>query len=481
MKVRSVAVGFAFAGIGALFVASACSFRLGEVKPQDAGDDDANPSPVVKAFPSAEGYGASTVGGRAGKVVFVDNLDDSGLGSLRQALELLTGPRTVIFRVAGTIALKKPIRISTGGSYVTVAGQTAPGDGVQLKNYGIVVDENAHEVVLRFLRIRPGTDGMKDGGSGNTSGLRISGSSGGHVSNVIVDHSSFEWTPSDNIEAHGWVTDLTVQWTLLGESLLPTGGGLSVQYDSRATVSVHHNLFAHNPSRNPSFQDGDTLDFRNNIAFNWLCNNGASFGGSCPASFVKVNFVNNQYLEGADSTCLQLVFLEGRDGTRIYPSGNWGPHCPIGCGDEWEFRFDEITHPQCPDVKVYEAGLADAAAFRSATAFDTPAVTTHRAEELMDIVLPRVGADRPSRDAVDARIVADVIARTGKDVGDGGVYPALNAGPPPVDTDADGMPDAWENAHGLQAGDPSDGSAFARNGYTNLENYLNELAGDAIP
>src|SRR5512139_755534 len=157
---------------------------------------------AIPAFPGAEGFGAATPGGRGGEVIEVTNLNDSGPGSLREAMEVRTGPRTVVFRVGGTITLTGPIEVREPNSYLTVAGQTAPGDGVQIKNYGINIRDGAHDVVLRYLRVRPGDTTP---GVGGKDGVLVYGEGTRPVHNVVVDHCSIEWATDENVDVWAWV------------------------------------------------------------------------------------------------------------------------------------------------------------------------------------------------------------------------------------------------------------------------------------
>jgi len=450
---------------------------------------------AVKAFPTAEGFGANAVGGRGGRVIEVTNLNDAGPGSLRDCAEA-TGARICVFRVSGTIALSSPIRISgDAASYLTIAGQTSPG-GIQLKGDGLQVQRDAHDVIVRHLRFRPGTHlpQLED-----TNGF-IAYGNGGHVYNVIVDHCSSEWSDDQNgPDAINWVTNYTVQWCLIAEGT--TEGNVKGFHSTglmadrkgwpELTVSIHHNLIAHNDSRNPLISSVDIADVRNNIVYNWGNGRALQWGNSAEQDQYGYgsafgNFVNNHYIAGPNSY-LKYFFLSNggpirrdgslaeRGGTKIYTEGNWGPNCPRGCADDWRNGFYD-------DWDYAEVSPSQ---YRALTPYPVPPVTTDATSELMTKILPTVGASKSRRDSVDARIVNDVYNRTGDlwSVGAGGPWPDLAAGAPqpPADTDRDGMPDSWETAHGLNPANASDGSQTASNGYTNVENYLNELAGDPIP
>ena len=431
---------------------------------------------ALPAFPGAEGFGAQTPGGRAGRVVEVTNLNDSGPGSLRQALEVEAGPRTVVFRTGGTIALNSRIKMAgEADSFVTVAGQTAPGDGIQLKNWGVQIRDGAHDIVIRHLRIRPGN------GSGafttDIDPLEIWGSGGSHVYNIVVDHVSLEWAMDENSSAYAWATDITYQWCSLAEALLdgqnhaPAKGFLASGGPPHPdNLTFHHNLFAHNPDRSPKIEFA-AADLVNNVIYNWGGNNNSKFGLGA-----RINLVNNVYLKGPDSFAAFNDIAWVVDNARLYVSGNWGPKCPAGCAADWAVGFREEISPY---------PLADESRYRAAARFPAPSVTTAPAAAVLELVLNNAGATLPMRDSLDARIIASVSNRTGRTGASSG-YPVLRAGIPPPDTDHDGMPDSWEVSHHLDLNNPADrnGTNLDGNGYTNLEVYLNSMgsvAADEAP
>jgi pectate lyase len=227
--------------------------------------------PGVKAFPTAEGFGADALGGRGGVVIEVTNLDDSGPGSLRDAVER-EGPRTVVFRVGGTIAVERPIRVRD--PYITIAGQTAPGDGVLIRNHRANTDApitiETHDVVIRHLRLRPGPSGEPSccvDALGLMEGAR----------NVIIDHVSLSWGVDELLGASEDASDFTVQWSILSEALHRSNHakddrhsrGLLVSTQEGGNVSIHHNLFAHNDGRNPEVALAYGIaDIVNNVLYN---------------------------------------------------------------------------------------------------------------------------------------------------------------------------------------------------------------------
>lgn len=241
----------------------------------------------VPAFPGAEGFGAKATGGRGGRVIAVTNLDDSGPGSLRAALDE-KGPRMVIFRVSGNIALKSSLRLRNGD--ITIAGQTAPGDGICLQNYSLDLS-GANNVIVRYLRIRPG----------DTSGKELDALGGRSGENIIIDHCSASWSIDECVSIYSGARNVTVQWCLISESLYQSlhgkghhgFGGIWGGQDA----SWHHNLLAHHSSRNPRVVGksiGDQfLDLRNNVIYNWGYN--SCYGGD---GDVRVNLINNVYKPG---------------------------------------------------------------------------------------------------------------------------------------------------------------------------------------
>lgn len=416
---------------------------------------------AIPAFPGAEGYGSETVGGRKGRVIEVVNTDDSGPGSLRQALEVETGPRIVVFRVGGTIPLKRPIAIKGANSFVTVAGQTAPGDGIQLKNFGLLLKDGAHDIVLRHLRIRPGMDGLKGSNGNNIDAMEFYGAdTSKRIYNVVVDHVSMQWAVDENTSTWGHVRDVTFQYSIIAEGSTeghPEGShsagfisGLDSKPAKLNTLSIHHSLFAHNMMRNPRIKMSQ-MDFRNNVVYDWT-----ECGTAYFTDGTRFNFVNNIFLKGpATPNCNTVLGMDGT--TKTYLSGNYTPQCPTGCSDNWQIGVSGNRN------SLLKSSLA------------TPPVTTDQTAAVLETVLAKAGAVRPVRDEVDQRIVNDVVNKTGN-IGIGSDYPTLNSDIAPTDTDHDGMPDSWELEHGLDPNDASDGNAdLNQNGYTDLEDYLNEL------
>ena len=409
----------------------------------------------LPAFPGAEGFGSSTPGGRGGKVYEVTTLDDSGRGSLRDAVS--QGNRTIVFRVSGTIDLKSNLEIRK--SNITLAGQTAPGDGICLKNYTLNIA--AEDVVLRFIRVRLG-----DVSKQQSDSITI-----GHgCRNVILDHCSATWSVDESLSTAGHVGDCTIQWCLIGEALRqsvhtkgPHGYGSLARADG--PVTWHHNLWIHNDSRNPRLGDNygrgssPFFDVRNNVIYDF----GHTCSGLTQGKF-NANYVANYIRPGPSSVA----------------------EFPISVGTPSELAFfirdnvvegkDELTND---NTKFFNPVEKDGKRLVRTVdqPFDAAPVHTSTAKEAYEQVLTQVGASLPKRDSADAQIIKEVRDRTGKMINsqsEAGGWPELKSGEVPPDADHDGMPDEWEKARELNPNDPSDASADNdKDGYTNLEEYLN--------
>ena len=419
------------------------------------------------AFPTAEGYGKHTVGGRGGKVCEVTNLNDSGPGSLREAVEA-EGPRTVVFRVSGTIILENTLSIRN--PYITIAGQTAPGDGICLRKRPLTID--ADEVIVRYLRVRYG-DEMSNNADAVTSRYK---------KNIIVDHVSASWGDDETMTLyHG--ENVTVQWCMITETLNRGGshgfGGIWGSHPS----TYHHNLIAHNVSRNPRLASGcGNVDYRNNVLYNWEYN--TCYGAEAhqkgdrrnpPIEFSHVNLMANYYKPGPatrDGVKSRLANPSTRNGAadagQWWVAGNIVDGSPEVTADNWKG-----VSPSGPEFRL---------------AAPWPAMPIHQqpAEEAYASVLEHVGASLPKRDSVDARIIDEVRNGTATFGKNGiiasqeevGGWPELTSASAPTDTDHDGMPDAWETKQGLDPKDPDDRNQVTPDGYTMLEKYLNGIAGN---
>jgi hypothetical protein len=258
-------------------------------------------------------------------------------------------------------------------------------------------------------------------------------------------------------------------------------------------LTLHHNLYANLGSRTPLVQRASVFDFQNNVIYNWSGNNASVFGQFALNSSAFGNVVGNLWLAGPEGGYPYLNVgnggpkrIDGSDaeagGTKLYLSGNWGPRSPNGSTNDWighgvnTWDYYELNH----DGSTH---LVSQAQYDAGKPFPAPPLRMDAMSSLLDKVLATVGACRPSRDTIDQRIIKSVRDKTGTSrVRTTGPWPDLETGAPaaPPDSDHDGMPDAWEKAHGLNPNDSRDGATFAANGYTNVENYLNELAGDSV-
>lgn len=425
----------------------------------------------LPAFPGAAGFGASTPGGRGGKVLFVTNTNDSGPGSLRAACEA-EGPRIVVFRVGGTIVLKRDIKITH--PYLTIAGQTAPGGGICLRNASAnkraPIILATHDVVIRYLRIRPGKANRE---SCCLRGLAIV--TGAH--HVVIDHCSISWSVDELFTVWDGVHDVTLQWCFLTEALHranhqkgPHSYGALLGDDNSRNFTLHHNLFAHNDQRNPRIKCGGIVDVVNNVVYNFGGSQQNGWGASHVSHGGRANFVKNYVVAGRDS--LEKNYWISATGDANY------------------FVEENITPNRRESGTSQSQGVVrpkDQSRIVSRR-FEAPVVPTSSPSEAKTAVLKTAGASMKlgvetlwidCRDAVDRRIAKDLRDGKGRmidDPSDVGGWPLLEAGDAPTDSDGDGMPDAWEMRYALNPGDPADGRLDANgNGYTNLEEYLNGL------
>ena len=460
----------------------------------------------VAAFPGAEGFGAQSLGGRGGTVIEVTNLNDSGPGSLRACVDT-QGPRICVFRVGGTITTQS--EIIAANPYLTIAGQTAPGGGITLRAAQNYHEEpfiiSTHDVIIRFVRFRAGASAEP-----NSSRRSLTINFGAY--NVMLDHCSFSWATDQPLLLIDGVHDITIQWSIISEGLARSthfedgafqehSTGLSVSgknYNSTAqtgNITIHHNLLAHNGGRNPQNAGYGLEDVVNNVIYNW---GRQAFTTQDLQADVPTNIVNNYFKAGIDSVGYEVQAHHNNNsmiGPQIYVSGNIGPN-----------RTDDTQ----PNISVVKPGDRD---FLVKSPFPAPVVTTTTAEQAYQDVLANAGVRIPSLDAVDKRILEEVKSGGGRiidcvsaneltspidcaarvhlspydytrygisDPLDEMGWPILAAGTPPQDSDRDGMPDSWEISLGLNPN--TDDSAQDRDGdgYSNIEEYLNGLAGDLV-
>ncbi|MDY6923726.1 MAG: pectate lyase [Pseudomonadota bacterium] len=415
------------------------------------------------AFPGAEGAGRHAVGGRGGAVLRVAHLGDSGPGSLRAAVEA-DGPRTIVFDIGGTIRLASPLIIRRGR--ITVAGQTAPGGGITLRDQPLIIA--ADDVVVRHIRSRLGDEsGTEADAISITRGRRI-----------ILDHVSASWSVDETLSVGSrydpperGIYDVTVQWSVIAESLNASahakgdhGYGSLVRGGHGARMTFHHNLWAAHRARmprpgnyNPPSIDpgGPRFEFRSNVFYDW--GGGRAGYNADTESLAAYAFIGNAYVPGPDS-----------EGRRAFEESN-----PLARA--WfEANAMDGAVPADPWDLVRNS---DRAGYRLAARPEWADPATERPDEALERVLDGAGAG--PRDPVDARIIAGVRGRSGRIIdsqSEVGGWPDLAAGAPWTDTDGDGLPDDWELARGLSPADPADGPADPDgDGFTNLEDWLHAL------
>lgn len=473
----------------------------------------------LEAFPGAEGYGRYTSGGRGGKVYHVTTLEDNNEpGSFRHACNQ-AGTRTIVFDVSGNIHLKSDLNLRNGN--VTIAGQTAPGDGICITDYPFSI--KANNVIIRFMRFRLGNKNVTVGGADGWDGLGAL-----DQKDIIVDHCSVSWSIDECLSFSG-TSNTTVQWCIVSQSLVNSGhskkghgygGNWGGEYGS-----YHHNLLAHHTSRaprlgpRPTTQLNEVMDMRNNVMFNYS-------GESCyGGEGMNVNIVNNYYKPGPGNKysgktketriaaigvrnneycttypaylpALHLIgtyYVDGNENANVeaVKSNNWG----LGMYNQIDWsKWDDLGNTNAKREQIKQNMRRD-------LPIEYVYTTTHSTADAYDKVLAYAGASL-KRDALDNMIVSDAKNNTANSgTGSGldrgfintpddvkypagteldGVLPVLKSSTAKVDTDGDGMPDEWETANGLDPNDPTDGAKVSANGYTNLELYMNSLVQDIM-
>lgn len=460
------------------------------------------PQAKIPAFPGAEGGGAYSFGGRGGKVITVTNLNDSGPGSFREACEQ-GGARIVVFNVAGIIQLKSPIIVRA--PYITIAGQTAPGDGVCIAGESFWV--NTHDVVVRHMRFRRGETNV---------GRRDDAFGGNPVGNIMIDHCSTSWGLDENISFYRHMfnpgegykelklptVNVTIQNTISAQALDTYNHAFGSTLGGE-NCTFMRNLWASNAGRNPSIGWNGVFNFVNNVIYNWV--HRSVDGGDYTALY---NIINNYYKPGPLTPKNSPVghrLLKPESGRskldhyvfgRVYADGN------IMEGNERVTRNNWDGGIQVQD-QANTQGYTELMKWNEP--FPMPQFPIMSAKESYDFVLQHAGATLPKRDIVDERVIEEV--KTGKnyyvkglnpdefyqfeyrrlpkdsytkgiitDIKQVGGYPEYK-GKPYVDTDMDGMPDKWEKANGLNPKDPSDAlKDITGDGYTNIEKYINGIS-----
>ncbi|HZG46160.1 MAG TPA: hypothetical protein VEZ41_07810 [Allosphingosinicella sp.] len=433
----------------------------------------------VPAFVGAEGFGAGTVGGRGGQVVHVTNLNDEGVGSLRWALETVKGPRIIVFEVNGTITLSRQILVEDG--FVTIAGQTAPGNGIVIEGSRIRID--ASEVIMRGLTFRPG-DGSVGMNPDDRDGLFI-GSTDNVVKNVIVDHNSFEWAIDQNVAATGRVEHITFSNNIIAQGLddslhskgphskgAGTGPWDTGQWNANNHISFIKNLMASNFARNPEIGSGDKIEMINNYIFNYGMAHAGSVLGTTHKTVkmdLRVNAIGNVYEPGLDTPAggRGPIWLGNLDsGSAVYLSDNLVVGRPVdAAGNQVQ-------------SSLYWSSVGGTAYVKAEPGFAGSATQVLDSQQVAAYVLANAGARPFARDEVDARIIAGVADRSLRIV-DSVVEAGGKAHNPPVaaapDTDRDGMPDWFEIKYGFNPNVADDKGDNDGDGYTNIEEYINGI------
>lgn len=419
--------------------------------PAEAGYDS------LPAFPGAEGFGYAATGGRGGEVYHVTSRELTGPGTFHDALTTAGDvPRTIVFEISGDVTI--PQTIVRDKKKITIAGQTAPGDGVTIKG-DTVRFINSSDIVIRNMRFRMGAE------AGSTDDAMYLED----CQNVIIDHTSFSWATDEvlSIKSKNYEKprskNITVQWSIMSEGLLTHSMGGLIEMN---TISMHHNLYAHNNDRNPKAKG--VTDFVNNVVYNW---GGFPFvAGGESGTKGYGNVVGNYFIAGANSANPTSAVVRGNENYQVYLDDN-----------RVDGNKDGVLNGTDTGSGMIEAARP---AVRVPERFQYPPVHTQSPEEAYELTLDHAGAS-VARDAVDQRVVDEVRHQTGVIIGhesDVGGYPELERGKAPADVDRDGMADRWERARGLDPAVPDD-----RNGdddhdrYTNLEEYLNELAAPGFP
>ena len=417
----------------------------------------------LKAFPSAEGYGKYATGGRGGSVIHVTNLNDSGAGSLREAVEVKSGRRTVVFDVSGYINLREPLKIRDGHGDITIAGQTAPGDGITIKGSSFWIHDS--NVIIRYLKIRPGVDALNTASLPPSSpdyepddAIRIVAWNNTRIENVIIDHCSFSWGRDELLEIgtqdQGYISNVSIQNTILSENI--DKGYATLIYKNATNISFHKNLLAHCNDRNIAINaNGVKVEMVNNIIYGFNRGTWMSFGN-------KMDVIGNVYIKSSStSRSLETIRLE-----------NTGLNNSID--NSLFYLNDNIENGSSNSVQ----SLVNS--YRSNNRINNSGLNILSSYSLKNILLPTVGASI-NRDAIDTRIINDVTKLTGNLIKNEllvGGFPSItnykrDSG---YDTDKDGMTDSWEIANSLDPSNPTDAQQDRNNdGYTNLEEFLHSL------
>ncbi len=449
-------------------------------------EDNANKSKIceVKAFPGAMGFGTNTPGGRGGRIIYVTNLNNSGYGSLRRALTA-SGPRLVLFRVSGTITLKEDIHITE--PYITIAGQTAPGEGVQIRGAHIRIE--THDIIIRYLKVRSGD--LKNGSTQeNRDSITIN--KWDQAYNIVIDHSTLIWGPDiGGLSFLNGTHDATVSYSILGEGLYLShhpeakrasdGHSMSMnitQLDSPVPprrITVHHNLLTTSADRNPRVIGGENIDIVNNVIYNWRYS--SSQGNPRSLNLIKNIYIRGPMTSEPSALYIWMPATEAEANLHlasVYESGNLAKGFRTQRKGPAEVYVDTLFTPysilqEDPPEIAYDKVVRGAGANLQ--------------------VRERTGEFLTIRDSVDQRIIENVLNRKGSFYN--GIdydnvlgfqaisWPELQGGKVAIDRDWDGMPDAWEQLYfgHNRRGVPQESSGdYDRDGYTDVEEYLNQTS-----
>lgn len=499
---------FLIVATGIMSITCGCSHARNQSNGQQ--NNSSGTDTLSLAFPGAEGGGRFATGGRGGTVYQVTNLKDKGSGSLRDAVS--EPNRTIVFRVSGIIHLDRTLEIKENN--ITIAGQTAPGDGICIAGYTLSIE--ASNIIIRYIRCRLGDENKDEDDAMHATSKSIPFK----LHDIIIDHCSLSWS-EDEVGTFYGIKDFTLQWCILSEGLYHSFhakgdhgyGGIWGGYNA----TFHHNLIASNTSRNPRFcgsrytgmPDSEVVDFRNNVIYNWgninsvyggeggnynMVNNYYKPGPATPGSLTESSPENkrNRILEYTNYYFDDdaAVYPDTLFGGKFYIHGNYVAGYPKVSADNWTYGVQQDDDYYQADELIKKA--------RQDKPFPHAPVRTQSAQEAYQSVLDSAGAILPKRDPVDKRIIKEV--RTGtatyegatyakvneegishpsgiidsqKDVGG---YPVYHSTTPLPDSDKDGMPDKWERTKGLDSTKNSDGNDYTLNkNYTNLEVYLNSI------
>lgn len=434
-------------------------------------------SSQIPAFPGAEGFGKFTKGGRGGDVYQVTNLDDSGPGSLRHGIESAEGPRTIVFEVSGTIALKSPLQVEKK-RYLTIAGQTSPGKGITLRDRNFSIKHCEH-IIVRYLRVRLGDENKEPGSSPDVMTVDYN-------DHVILDHLSLSWGIDGNSDYRG-NSNMTLQWLIYSEALnasLHEKGEHAMATSLRdcfGNTTVHHNIYSTSRNRHPTLGSGVAkgganwiVDFRNCVNYNW--------SGTTNLGGLKMNVINNYYRPGpCTDVSVPPLRMKDSDTTKArgFAKGNLFFSMPE------EFNRDNFTAVNYTNTGNYMSTTRQRWELKAEIDCGEFAVPTQIAEDAYRSCLKFSGCSL-IRDTVDERVIADIVEQKGEiidsqnEVGGWDPYP-MQRRLPDWDRDRDGMADEWETARNLDPKNAEDRNGDAdNNGYTNLEEYLNSLCPQSV-